>query len=339
MIGLIGKKMSDSKVFNKSVIGSKHIASGKPCQDHSISLEKDGIQIVVVCDGHGGNSYFRSDRGAKFAAEITVDCLMNFVRCFTQSPFDGISFSITAKPQHNPFVDVDGNRIRFENLDETQKQFAKQAQSYIESKDKYIDQQKIVSELINKIFETWQRRIEEDVRTDPFYKEDRKALKDYDIYKAYGCTLLAFVKTPKYWLAIQIGDGCIYCCNKKLLWEKPVPNDCNCFLNLTTSLCDTNALFEFRYAFNGKGEMPMAVILCSDGLDGSLRTQDNLQDFYEQIIGLYIDGDNVENELNEYLPKLSENGNHDDISIAGIVDLDMYFPKIILCKNSKLICT
>ena len=62
-------------------------------------------------------------------------------------------------------------------------------------------------------------------------------------------------------------------------------------------------------------------MLCSDGLDGSLRTNENIEDFYEQIIGLCTDGDDVESELEGYLPSLSESGNKDDISIAGIVNL------------------
>ena len=63
-------------------------------------------------------------------------------------------------------------------------------------------------------------------------------------------------------------------------------------------------------------------MLCSDGVDGSLRTIENLQDFYEQIIGLFLDGDNIENELGSYFPTLSETGNKDDISIAGYIDLE-----------------
>ena len=34
--------------------------------------QDDEIQIVVVYDGHGGSTYFRSDIGAKFATEITI---------------------------------------------------------------------------------------------------------------------------------------------------------------------------------------------------------------------------------------------------------------------------
>lgn len=59
--------------------------------------------------------------------------------------------------------------------------------------------------------------------------------------------------------------------------------------------------------------------LCSDGLEGSLRTEANIQDFYEQIIELCADEEDVNAELADYLPKLSEMGNKDDISISGAV--------------------
>lgn len=46
-------------VFNKSIRGASHLANGKPCQDYSISFSENGVQILVVCDGHGGETYFR----------------------------------------------------------------------------------------------------------------------------------------------------------------------------------------------------------------------------------------------------------------------------------------
>lgn len=313
--------MSATKVFHKSVIGASHIASGKPCQDYSTSLNENGIQLAIVCDGHGGSTYVRSDRGARIAAEIAKDLLMNFGRCTSGSIFSGKTFSITAKPKRNPFVDPDGKKMRFEDLDDTQKQYAKQAKAYLEAEPQCQEQQKVISELIDRIYTGWLNEIENDSRENPFTRKEEKALNGELLSKAYGCTLLAFLRTESYWLALQIGDGSIHCCDRKLSWKKPVPDDCNCFLNYTTSLCDSNPLTEFRYAFSGAGDFPLAAILCSDGVDGSLRTKESLQNFYDQIIGLHIDGDNVEKELTDYLPTLSKDGNRDDISLAGVVDL------------------
>ena len=313
--------MSGAKVFHKSVIGAGHIASGKPCQDYSASLDENGIQLAIVCDGHGGATYVRSDRGARIAVEVAKDLLANFGRCTSNSIFSGKTFSITAKPKRNPFVDADGKKLRYEDLDDTQKQYARQAKAYLEAEPKCQEQQKAISELIDCLYSGWLSEIEKDSIEEPFTRKEEKALNGEPLPKAYGCTLLAFLRTEYYWLALQIGDGSIYCCDKNMSWKKPVPDDCNCFLNYTTSLCDSNPLTEFRYAFNGNGDFPLAAILCSDGVDGSLRTDESLQDFYDQIIGLHIDGDDVDKELTDYLPTLSKNGNKDDISLAGVVDL------------------
>lgn len=313
--------MVKGQVFHKSVKGASHIASGKPCQDYSLSYNENGLQIVVVCDGHGGNTYFRSDVGSKLAAEVTVELLKNFANCVSASAFKGSEFSITAKPKRNPFIDPDGKRLKYEDLNDEQKQFAKQAQAYIESDGKYPELQALVSELIKKIYEEWIARIANDKSKNHFTRKEKSILEGKGLEKAYGCTLLAFMRTKDFWISFQIGDGKIYCCDKALNWSNPIPKDCTCFLNYTTSLCDSNPVDEFRYAFNGKGDFPLAVMLCSDGLDGSLRTSANLQDFYEQIINLCLDGDDVETELESFFPTLSESGNKDDISLSGIVDL------------------
>lgn len=308
-------------IFNKSVKGASHIVSGKQCQDYSISYEENGITIVVVCDGHGGSTYFRSDIGSRLAAEITLDQLKGFANCIPSDIFVKKEFAITAKPKRNPFIDSDGKRVRYEDLSEDQQKYARQAQSYIEAEGQCKEQQACIEGLLSNVYEEWKRQIRSDEKANPLSKKEKSILDGQGIEKAYGCTLLAFLKTPTYWLSFHIGDGKILVCDSTLSWTLPVPEDCSCFLNYTTSLCDSSPLGEFRYAFNGNGNNPLAVMLCSDGVDGSLRSEDNLQDFYEQIIGLFLDGDDVEEELSSYLPTLSENGNRDDISISGYVDL------------------
>ena len=79
-------------VFNKSIRGASHLANGKPCQDYSISFNDNGVQILVVCDGHGGETYFRSDIGAKLAAEVTLDILKGFSNSMGSNPFSECSF-------------------------------------------------------------------------------------------------------------------------------------------------------------------------------------------------------------------------------------------------------
>ena len=142
--------------------------------------------------------------------------------------------------------------------------------------------------------------------------------------KAYGTTLMAFVRTPLYWFAFHIGDGKLLSCDRNFNWCEPVPWDCNCFLNMTTSLCNSNPIPLFRYAFSGKGDFPAAVIMGSDGLDDSWGTIEKLQTFYSQTLTIFNDlgEEKAVEELADFLPKLSEKASRDDMSMAGIIDMD-----------------
>ena len=62
-------------VFNATCTGASHIRAGKPCQDFSICLNTEKAAIIAVADGHGSDAYFRSDRGARFAAEAAIQCI------------------------------------------------------------------------------------------------------------------------------------------------------------------------------------------------------------------------------------------------------------------------
>ena len=201
-------------IFNKSVKGASHIASNKPCQDYSISYDECGVTIAVVCDGHGGNTYFRSDKGAKIAAEITLDLLRGFAQNIPSKEFSNKEFSITAKPKHNPFIDSDGKRARFEDLNETQQRYALQAKAYFKSEELYKEQQLLIEELFRNIYTEWYRQIKIDENAHPFNKKEKEILQGLGVEKAYGCTLLAFLKTKDYWLSFHIGDGTILSCNR-----------------------------------------------------------------------------------------------------------------------------
>ena len=73
--------------FYEKAKGSSHKSSGKPCQDYGLSYENNGVYIAIVCDGHGGDSYVRSDKGAKLAAEIAFDKILEFIESLPDSFF------------------------------------------------------------------------------------------------------------------------------------------------------------------------------------------------------------------------------------------------------------
>ena len=79
-----------TECFNFSCQGESHKASNKPCQDFSYSAVIDnGMSIAIVCDGHGGDRYFRSDIGARFATEVILEVVRQFLLSIDQSLFMG----------------------------------------------------------------------------------------------------------------------------------------------------------------------------------------------------------------------------------------------------------
>lgn len=70
------------KPFGATVIGSKQTKRGLPNQDaYGFENLDNGIQILAVSDGHGGDSYIHSDRGAALAIEVSIEvCKAYFER-------------------------------------------------------------------------------------------------------------------------------------------------------------------------------------------------------------------------------------------------------------------
>lgn len=75
--------------FDVTCMGASHVKNNKPCQDYSLSWHSDDnrVQVAIVCDGHGGDTYVRSDRGSRLAAEIALRNIRNAVSCMSPDLF------------------------------------------------------------------------------------------------------------------------------------------------------------------------------------------------------------------------------------------------------------
>ena len=288
----------DKIAFATSVLGAGHIKDKKPCQDYSIAWQsKDsGSVVLIVCDGHGSDTYVRSDVGSRLAAQITLEAVKEFVprKGHTPNP----EWIVGQKGQGQAHEQVNygtGEGKVFEALFET-------------------------------IYRTWLDAIEQDAQNNPFTEEETKRLKWKKLVKAYGTTLMAYVQTPDYWFAFQIGDGRMLAADEDLKWRQLVPWDEACFLNQTTSLCNTDPLPLFRYAFDGTGNFPSAVFCCSDGIEDSWGDYDlapqMLHDYFTGLAKVFMhEGRNVTlDRLSDFLPKLSAAASKDDMSIAGYIN-------------------
>lgn len=309
------------KHFSFSCQGASHIASEKPCQDSSASYSEDGVSIIVVADGHGGERYFRSDIGSKICTEVTINAIKQFITLSDTSIFHG-----------SPFTQV--SSIIGEN-----------------SLGKLNDVDNALRRLFASIILAWNKEIEKytlenpptDIEVEKVAPEYIKSLSQgIALEKIYGCTLMAYVQTPEFWFAFHLGDGkCVsFHQGESSLWKEPIPWDEKCFLNKTTSICDSEALDEFRYCYQGNGHYPAAIFLGSDGMDDSFGPIENLVDFYMQVIKLLAkDEDAAIKSIIETLPVLSKRGSQDDMSVAFIFHrdaIDNMLPAIITSQIESI---
>ena len=291
--------------------GESHKLSEKPCQDYAYAESSDTLSMAIVSDGHGGERYIRSQIGSKLLVEITKKSVRSFVDTIAEegsSVFEGKSFTAYIKESATD--------------------------SQINSKE-----HKMLTWLFSSIISQWNVAIAKDAEENDLnewelnhveekYREEFLAKRnnpEASYEKTYGCTLMAYVQTPSYWFAFHIGDGKLVRMrieNELLLCDQPVPWDSRCFLNKTTSICDSNALDEFRYCFQGDGSFPVAFFLGSDGLDDSYGDGELLYNFYANLFKQIAKSgkDEAFNVLKRSLPKISKLASKDDMSVACIYD-------------------
>lgn len=282
----------NAKSFNISVQGASHIKKNKECQDASASYFDEKIAVAVVCDGHGGDDYMRSAVGSTLAAAVAKKNIVNFLNAITKEQF-------------------------------------------------FSDPERIIMNLEASIINGWNEAIYMHFQHNPFEEAElnvvsdkarKKYTQDGRIESAYGTTLIAVAMTNEFWFGIHIGDGKCVEVNPEGKFVQPIPWDSKCFLNATTSICDSDALERFRHFYSEK--LPAAVFVGSDGIDDCFSNNEQLHNLYKTI--LYSFGtsefEEAKDGLKDYLPRLSAKGSGDDVSIAAVFDFDLV-PELEVVKE------
>lgn len=130
----------------------------------------------------------------------------------------------------------------------------------------------------------------------------------------YGATLIVAAMTAEGCFGLQIGDGDFIALDNGEM-RSPMPVDTNLVGNLTTSLCDSDAIANFRY-FYRRGAFD-GVMLSSDGLINSFGSVGDFMSFGRRVLNAVSDDSTA--SLAEHLHMRSRSGSRDDISIACIV--------------------
>lgn len=274
--------MKDYYSFARTSIGFSHISSKKPCQDYSATFENDIASVIVISDGHGSNNFIRSDRGSKFACDVAVDAVIGFLQSL--------------------------------NLDNLENEFLRDD---------------IVTQLCKYILLRWNSLVDEDATSNPFTEEDvekvadkykQRYLNGEAVEHAYGCTLILVIVTRDFCLAIRNGDGQCVAIDREGRFTTPIPWNDNCEFNVTTSLCDSEAIDNFRYYYST--DLPAAIFIGSDGVDDSYTSVEELYNLYRNIClhALNNGTETVAEQVEQLLPEITRRGSTDDVSIAGLIN-------------------
>jgi len=278
--------------FHVSVKGARHEQEGTPCQDFATSYCKGDVAIAVVCDGHGGEPYFRSDIGAKFAAEAAVKAITKFV--------DEVDLKA-----------IVGQAFRSFKMDEDAGELGN-----------------IFRPLTSTLLSLWKGKVFTHMQVNPFTTEELQRIPEayrpyYDdltvAASAYGTTLVAYAQCKDFWFGFQIGDGAMVVFQDGVC-GMPIPIDEHCHDNLTTSLCDPTALTEFRFGVDGSGKFPSSAFVCTDGLTKTFKTEAQLGEYLSNMdeVVAKISHEDIVKELRSLYPAFSGLTSGDDISLACV---------------------
>lgn len=289
--------MDNIFTFHKTVLGYSHIKKNIPCEDSSASYFDDelGFQIITVCDGHGDPACARSAFGSKALAEVTVNCLKEYA-------------SSIAKEE----------AYRESNREEL---LIKRTQDII------------IRRLTDIILSRWYDAIFKDLDENPLTEEEINASGRYQaFYQAgerlehvYGTTLIAALHMDDLLILLQQGDGRCDVFYEDGSVDQPVPWDDRCFENVTTSMCDEDANISIRHhVVDLREKSVIACFMGSDGVEDSYMDMDGTHYFYRALSCKIVENgtEALDTYLEGYLPDFSADGSGDDVSVAGIVDLE-----------------
>lgn len=286
-------------VFHKTVQGNLHILSNVPCEDYSASFsDKNGqYHIIAIADGHGASACMRSAYGSKAVVEITLNCLKDFAESFLSKGMEEILSGLSAP--------------------RTVRQAMKQ--------------------LTDTIISRWYQQIREHLKLKPLTEKELSKAGPYEknyregnrLEHVYGTTLIAALWLPEYLILLQQGDGRCDVFFEDGTVEQPIPWDDRCFQNVTTSMCDEDVASSIRHSvISFKARPVMACYMGSDGVEDAFRDMEGTHTFYRKLSNELVCREqmNFEQYLDEMMPKFSEKGSKDDISIAGIVNIKAVKP-------------
>lgn len=286
-----------------SETGASHHRLNKVCQDYSFAYaeSKNMFSFASVSDGHGGEKYFRSHLGSRFAVEAAYDVANELNLSYRK-------IAINLKKNFAYKDELIANvvsRIIIGWNDKCSNHLSnnpfEQDELFIRLEDKY--KQSILnhpssSELENEILNL----------------------------KAYGCTLLAYFSFKDFSFILKLGDGNAVVYNKNGTVMEPVSLMNEDFkFNITSSLSQDSAFRQFKSIFFDLENRPVAIFLSTDGVINSFESTSTYFNFLNEIHDMYTklkenSSENPKIEMIDGLKYITHTGSGDDVSIAFVIE-------------------
>ena len=249
-----------------------------------------------MSDGHGGEKHFRSSEGSRIACEVGKNAVFSFMDMIGNNGY-----------LHDDFIF--NHTKREEMLCQLEKSII---QHWNESVDIHLSG----------------NPVEQDTEFSALNDIDKKTVLETPA-KAYGATFIAAVVFERYFFILKLGDGNVCVIRRKnpylFYGADDELKDEQLQFNITTSLCNGDADKEFRHCFFDVRRYRCfnGVILTTDGIINSYASEQSYLNFIRNIIKGYKEETlgSAHAELAEFLPRLSEKGSGDDLTV-GIIFLN-----------------
>lgn len=190
----------------------------------------------------------------------------------------------------------------------------------------------LITKIQKYIIKNWYDTVNEHYRNNPVRQEEREKLTDEElsavkIESIYGSTLLVAVLTENLCFGMQLGDGSLVVIKQCGESYMPIVDDESCPANLTSSLCNSNAIkmFNFFYTY----EKPLSIILSTDGLYTSFSSKESFEEYNCLLASQMTDLEVLKSRINKNFIRRTNSGSRDDISIAIIFEKEMFEDNLI----------
>lgn len=173
----------------------------------------------------------------------------------------------------------------------------------------------------------WNRKVARHLSGHPFTPDELAPLSENRranltrgkwVESAYGTTLIAAAVTPAFWFGMQIGDG--DCCAFRSDGTcASVPKEPGLAGNVTTSLCEPDAIEKFHHFF--EAGVPASVVMSTDGVRNSFLSREHYRKFLRKIVSAFSAEPYraTKTNLRDFMAEMTEKGSGDDLSVAGMV--------------------